>query len=158
MLIEWSINKERGNLRPVLSYRAQLEEHEKALAVPEVTILSTIPRPDEHTQKFCYPGTLERSKNYSPTAFYTLETPSHRGHAELHTMTLPWREDNAYPEVEQSFAMLRDALEKEIRKANASVPMEEKGVVRTSREGKQCVAQSVAAARFLRLAKAAREA
>ncbi|MDO5536173.1 MAG: hypothetical protein Q4F72_01380 [Desulfovibrionaceae bacterium] len=151
MQIEWTINKERGNLRPVLSYRAKLEEHEKALAVPQVRILSSIPQPEERNQKFCYPGAMERSKDYKPSAFYTLETPSHIGHPMLHSLTLPWREDNAYPEVEESFGRLRDALEAEIRRACESEPMEETGSVHASTAGKARLAPSVAAARFLRL-------
>lgn len=158
MQIEWSIHKERGNLRPVLSYRAQLEEHEKALALPQVTVTSSIPKPEEDTQKYCYPGVMERSKNYKPASFYTLETPSHRGYPMLHTLTLPWRADNSYPEVEESFSKLRDALEAEIRRASASVPLDVAGSVHTTRQGKEAVASSVAAARFLRLARAASKA
>ncbi len=151
MHIEWTINKERGNMRPVLSYRARLEEHEKALALPQVSILSTIPQPEERNQKFCYPGIMERAEGYKPSSFYTLETPSHIGHPMLHSMNLPWREDNSYPEVEESFNMLRDALEAEIRRACESSPMEETGSVHASTQGKQRLAPGVAAARFLRL-------
>lgn len=152
MNIEWTINKERGNLRPVLSYRAKLEDHEKALALPQVCIKSTIPQPEEKNQKFCYPGAMERSEHYKPVAFYTLETPSHIGHPMLHSLTLPWREDNSYPEVEESFGRLRDALEEEIRRACQSEPMEESGSVHASTAGKMRLAPTVAAARFLRLA------
>ena len=152
MQIEWNIHKERGNLRPVLSYRVRLEEHEKALALPQVQIQSSIPRPEEHNLKFCYPGVMERAAGYSPSAFYILETPSHMGHPMLHTLVLPWRADNAYPEVESSFEKLRDALEEEIRKACASEPMNEQGTVRASAQGKVRLAAGVAATRFLRLA------
>lgn len=153
MHIEWTINKDRGNLRPTLSYRVRLEEHEKALALPQVRVTSTIPKPDEHNTKYCYPGTMERAEGWKPSEFYTLETPSHIGHPLLHTLTLPWREDNKYPEVEESFCVLRDALEAEMERACQSAPMEEKGSVRASSEGKRLVAPDVAAVRFLRYAR-----
>ncbi|MDD4701991.1 MAG: hypothetical protein PHI96_07180 [Desulfovibrio sp.] len=66
MQIEWKIAKKRGNLRPVLSYSVHLEDHEKALALPVVCIVSSIPKPDEDRQDYCYPGLLERAPNYSP--------------------------------------------------------------------------------------------
>ncbi len=152
MQIEWTISKECGNMRPVLRYRARLEEHEKALALPQVSILSTIPQPEERHQKFCYPGVMERAAGYRPSSFYTLETPSHLGHPMLHSMNLPWREDNSYPEVEESFTRLRDALEAEIRRACESRPMEVAGSVHASLEGRRRLAPGVAAARFLHLA------
>ncbi len=151
MKVEWTINKERGNMRPVLSYRVRLEEHEKALALPQVSIQSTIPQPEERNQKYCYPGVMERAEGYKPTAFYRLETPSHIGHPMLHSMTLPWRENNSYPEVTQSFEMLRDALEAEIRRACESKPMKESGCVQATTQSKQRLAPGVAAQRFLRL-------
>ena len=66
MHIEWAINKDRGNLRPTLSYRVRLEEHEKALALPQVRVTSTIPRPEEHHTRYCYPGTMERAEGWKP--------------------------------------------------------------------------------------------
>lgn len=153
MHIEWHITKERGNLRPVLSYRVRLEEHEKALALPSVSVLSTIPRPEEHHMKHCYPGTMERRAGWKADAFYTLEAPGHMGHSPLNTLTLPWRENNAYPEVEESFGMLRDALEEETRRACASAPMDVQGSVGATLAGKRRVAPDAAAVRFLRLAR-----
>lgn len=155
MIIEWNITKERGNLRPVLRYRVLLEEHEKELAIPGVSIESTIPRPEDDSQKYCYPGRLERKEGYTPQQFYTLEAPSHRGYSALTTLVLPWRADNAYPEVEFSFERLRSAVEREITAACASEPMDVKGHVRASAEGKAAIAPAVAAARLLRMAAAA---
>ncbi len=41
MHIEWKITKKRGYMRPILQYSVRLEEHEKALALPIVSIVST---------------------------------------------------------------------------------------------------------------------
>lgn len=153
MYIEWNIIKERGNLRPVLQYRVRLEDHEKALALPQVSIQSTIPKPEESHVKYCYPGVMERACGWQAQAFYTLETPSHVGHSMLHSLTLPWRSDNEYPEVQASFCELRDALEREIERACQSEPMDEKGSVRASTQVKKRLAPDVAAVRFLRLAR-----
>lgn len=152
MYIEWSITKERGYKRPVLNYLVSLEEHEKALAIPEVSVTSTIPKPDDAVQRFCYPDRLERVEGWKPTTFYELEAPSHRGSPYPHNLVLPWREDNEYPEVEASFAMLREALEAELARAAESQPMNVKGSMRASLPGKQALAPSVAAERLLSLA------
>ena len=152
MYIEWNITKERGNLRPVLLYRVRLEDHEKALALPGVSIESSIPKPDEEHMKYCYPGVMERAAGWQARAFHTLEAPSHVGHSMLHTLTLPWRSDNDYPEVQVSFCKLRDALEREIERASKSEPMDEQGSVRATTQAKKLLAPDVAAARFLRLA------
>lgn len=152
MRIEWSITKKRGNLRPTLSYVVRLEEHEKALALPEVRIVSTIPKPEEERQEYCYPGLFERAEGYCPTVFHVLEAPSHKGHSWTRTLRLPWRADNAYPEVEASFRRLRDAMEEELGKADASRPMEVFGTVQTSAQAKSMLAPDLLAERFLRLA------
>ena len=43
MRITWKIEKKRGNLRPVLTYTVTLEDFERALATPPLTITSLIP-------------------------------------------------------------------------------------------------------------------
>ena len=43
MKINWKIEKQRGNFRPVLKYSISLEEHEKAIAMHAVNIESSIP-------------------------------------------------------------------------------------------------------------------
>ena len=152
MHIEWKIIKKRGYYRPVLHYCVRLEEHEKSLALPIVSIESTIPQPDEDRQDYCYPGLFERAAGYKPTQFYTLEAPSHKGHSWTRSLTLPWRNSNEYPEVERSFECLRDALEAEIDKANRSQPINASGSVHTSSTAKIMLAPSLLAERFLRLA------
>lgn len=152
MRIEWHITKKLGNLRPVLHYAAHLEEHEKALALPEVSIVSTIPKPEEDRQDYCYPGIFERAKGYRPKEFHVLESPSHKGHSWTRDLRLPWRADNSYPEVEESFQCLRDAIEREMARANSSRPLDVSGAVRTSVQVKAMLAPDLMAERFLRLA------
>ena len=152
MHIEWKITKKRGYFRPVLHYCVRLEEHEKALALPIVSIVSNIPQPDEDRQDYCYPGLFERAAEHTPTRFYTLEAPSHKGHSWTRSLTLPWRKSNEYPEVAQSFERLRAALEAEIEKADHSQPMNECGKVQTSSTAKVMLAPNLLAERFLRLA------
>ena len=77
MYIEWNITKERGNLRPVLQYRVRLEDHEKALALPGVSIESTIPKPDEEHMKYCYPGVMERADGWQAHAFHAPQYAFH---------------------------------------------------------------------------------
>ena len=158
MHIEWKIIKKRGYYRPVLHYCVRLEEHEKSLALPIVSIESTIPQPDEDRQDYCYPGLFERAAGYKPTQFYTLEAPSHKGHSWTRSLTLPWRETNEYPEVEESFQRLRAALEAEIERADNSQPMSVSGSVQSSAAAKIMLAPNLLAERFLRLAAGAQAA
>lgn len=154
MRITWSITKKRGNLRPVLSYSITLEDHEQALALPPVSILSSIPKPEEDWQEHCYPGQFERNTQglATPLHRHFLESPSHKGHSWTHTLRLPWREDNEYPEVAASFQMLRETLERELASAHASRPMQMQDSIGTSKTGKREIASGVLAERFLRIA------
>ncbi len=154
MKIDWKITKKRGNLRPVLTYCVTLEEYEKELALPPMRVLSTIPEPKDSWQEFCYPGQLERSAGEAAGDLpcYELEAPSHKGKSWPQTLRLPWREDNAYPEVEASFRAFRTAFEDMVRDAYASAPMNEDGSLSSSGSARMHVAPGVAAARFLRMA------
>lgn len=73
MRINWKIEKKRGNLRPTLTYSVSLEEHEKALALPPLRIVSNIPKPAEHWQEHCYPGQFERLETCATQAAYAPE-------------------------------------------------------------------------------------
>ncbi|MBP3731606.1 MAG: hypothetical protein J6I40_09080 [Mailhella sp.] len=152
MNIEWKITKKRGNLRPVLTYCVTLEEFEKELALPPLRVSSTIPEPQDSWQEYCYPGQMERAEGNEPSAFYELESPSHRGKSWPQTLRLPWREGNAYPEVEESFQNFRSEFEKMLRQAYASAPMNEERSLSSSNAVRAHVAPGVAAARFLRMA------
>ncbi len=151
MKIEWSINKKRGNIRPELNYSVLLEEHEKALAMPFLRIESEIPEPPDSWQEHCYPGQHERA-GLPPKGFYALETPSHKGRIWKQSLRLPWREDNAYPEVERSFAKLREAFEAELQQAYDSQPMNETKSLLGTEMAKERIAPGVLAERLLKLA------
>ena len=127
MRIDWKITKKRGNLRPLLTYTVTLEEHEKALALPPLRVRSSIPEPEDSWQEHCYPGQMERAEGGRHVSCYELESPSHRGKSWPQTLRLPWREDNAYPEVEASFLAFRKAFESLLEQACASAPMQEEG-------------------------------
>ena len=71
-------------------------------------------------------------------------------------MRLPWREENNYPEIEQSFKKLRDAFEAELKAAYDSQPMNESNALETSFESRRFIAPGVLAERFLALAKNAK--
>lgn len=153
MRIEWNITKQRGNIRPLLTYSVTLEEHEKALALPPLRVRSSIPEPEQSWREYCYPGEMERAEGAEAAAFYDLETPSHRGRSWPQSLRLPWRADNAYPEVEASFAALREAFEKLLAEACASEPMKEEGSLSSSSASRTLVAPGILADRFLRMAR-----
>ncbi len=157
MKVEWKILKKRGNLRPVLTYSVILEDFEKALALPPLRVRSSIPEPADSWQDYCYPNQHERADGSTPKAFYELETPSHRGKAWPQTLRLPWREDNSYPEVEESFGLLREAYERMLRETYASAPMNVESSLSSSNDVRAYVAPGVAAARFLRMAEKTRD-
>ena len=156
MRIEWNITKRRGNIRPILHYTVTLKEHERELALPFIRIASTIPEPPDSWQEFCYPGQHERSENPMSGKTYDLEIPSHKGRLWKQSLRLPWREENNYPEIEQSFKKLRDAFEAELKAAYDSLPMNESNALETSFESRRFIAPGVLAERFLALAKNAK--
>ncbi len=153
MKIEWSINKERGNLRPILTYSFSVDKFEKALALPPVIIASSIPEPVESWREYCYPNVDERSKNPVYKDFYRLEIVSHKGKLWEQKIRLPWREDNNYPEIEESFNKLRQAFEEELERANASLPMNESSFLNITEKATVDIAPSVLAEKFLHFAK-----
>ncbi len=153
MKIEWNISKKRGNLRPTLSYSFVVEKYEKALALPPILIESTIPEPLESWQEHCYPSELERADTPKYKGFYRLELVSHRGNMWKQSLRLPWREDNNYPEIEESFNQLRLVFENELKRANNSEPMEETSYLQISDLATQNLAPQVLAEKFLNFAK-----
>ena len=145
MHIEWNITKRRGNIRPVLHYTVTLEEHERELALPFIRVVSTIPEPPDSWQEFCYPGQHERAENPASGKTYDLEIPSHKGRLWKQSLRLPWREENDYPEVEQSFKKLRDAFEAELKAAYGSLPMDESNSLETSFDARRFIAPGILA-------------
>lgn len=150
MLIEWKIEKKRGNVRPRLCCKITLSGFEKALAVSPLQIPSTIPKPPESFWEHCYPGERERD-SWKPGEYYYLSTPSHKQGELQENFILPWREDNQYPEVEESFKLLRDEHEKLLRRAYDSRPFELEGALDITPETKRHIAPAAAAERILKV-------
>ncbi len=153
MKIEWKITKKTGNLRPILSYYFVVEKFEKALALPPINIQSTIPEPMESWQEYCYPNELERAQNSQFKGLYNLSLVSHKGNMWPQSIRLPWREDNIYPEVEESFKLLRQAFEAELANAKQSQAMEESHCLQLTEQATQNIAPAVLAEKFLSFAK-----
>jgi len=153
MRIEWKIEKKRGNLRPDLRYSVSLEDHEKALALPPVRLTSTIPKPEDDHQDYCYPGQFERGEQTGPArnSFHVLESPSHKGQSWVQSLRLPWREGSEYPEVEESFLLLREAFEKELTAAYDSAPVAATQELLSSSTARKNIAPGVLAERFLQI-------
>lgn len=152
MNIVWNITKKRGNLRPVLNYTTTLTEFEKSIAMPAVRITSTIPRPPDVGWQHCWPGENERGQ-WTPAEFHLLMTPSYRSGSLTESLKLPWRENNAYPEVEASFLVLREAFEHVLATSANSKAMQVQGRLETSGLARKSIAPAVAAQRILKVVK-----
>jgi len=126
MLIEWSIVKKSGNFRPVLRYALRLTEFEKSLAVPPVRLQTGIPKPPEPGLSYCWPGRNERGQ-WTPQEHYVLMSPPHIAPECEESVKLPWRENNAYPEVEEAFLGLRAVFEEALALTAASQAMRMEG-------------------------------
>jgi len=151
MRIEWRIEKRRGNTRPSLHYKMTLEKYETEMALPPVFVESTIPRPPDSWQSYCYPGQKERG-DWKPEEYYCLLTPAHNTGEVEEKIKLPWRAANEYPEIEESFRRLRDEFEKALREAYNSLPMDVVGRIDVNSETKKHIAPGIAAVRLLRAA------
>ncbi len=153
MKIQWKIIKKRGNLRPTLTYSFVVEDYEKGLAIPPVRIDSYIAEPINSWQEHCYPKEHERAATPTFKGMYSLEIVVHKGNGWPQTLRLPWREDNYYPEIEESFMLLREAFERELALADASLPMEEESFLNVTDQTSQAIAPTVLAEKFLHFAK-----
>jgi hypothetical protein len=147
--IEWKIEKKRGNYRPLLHYTVTLNEFECGLCLSAVRVQSVIPKPPEASWSYCWPGQNERGE-WAPSDWYLLMTPSHKDKSTGQTLKLPWRESNAYPEVEESFTALREAFERELSLAIDSAPLNLNGSMELSSLMRKSVAPAYAAQRILR--------
>ena len=86
MRLHWHIDKKRGNFRPVLTYRVELDDWERELATPALRVTSTIPEPAQSWREYCYPGELERG-DAPPASCYQLEIPPHKSNNKINTFT-----------------------------------------------------------------------
>lgn len=152
MRLEWKIEKKRGNLRPRLTYSVDLDEYERNLCLPMVRVDTTIPEPPESFTPHCWPGEHERN-GWQPDRHYQLSTPSHKTGTLSATLTLPWRADNRYPEVEAGLDALRAAFEAQLQASSGSEPMALSGTMETTTAAKQQIASAFLAERILQSAK-----
>lgn len=148
MLIEWKITKKAGHRRPKLRYRVALEPVEIDLAVPMVRITSTIPKPVDAWQSHRRP-TTSKSHTEESEDVYPLFTPSHETATCEEVLILPMREDNHYPEVEESFLQLRQTYEETLVTAYENSAFEKTGRLEMTLETKQRIVAGITANRFM---------
>ncbi len=153
MKIEWNIIKKKGNYRPSLHYSFVVEDFERDLALPPIRIQSTIHEPMEVFEEHCYPNKYERAQTPEYKGFYDLEIVSHKGRLWPQEIRLSWREDNLYPEIEESFKMLRQAFEEELAKANNSKEINISSSLDITEQAHLEIAPSILAEKFLDFAK-----
>ncbi len=150
MIIEWNIKKKRGNYRPVLTYSITLEDFEKDLALPQVVLQSEIPEPPQSWSTSCLPGQNERDGKECST--YRIYTPDHKTGSLEGKFVLPWRENAVYPEIENSFKVMRDHFEIILKEAYNSLPLEETGRVEMSPETRRIISSGIVSEKFLKAA------
>ncbi len=148
MKVEWTIQKKRGNHRPVLKYTIKLEPFEIDLAVPQVVIDDAIAKPPDAWRSFCYPGEDERAG--ADMDWYPLMTPSHKIGETSGSVTLPWRDpDYDYDDVRTAFHRLRRDFEMVLTSAHDSAPVDVVENLELTEDTQKHIAAGVASARFL---------
>ena len=120
------------------------------MAVPVVRIKSTIPKPRESREHHIWPGTHEQGV-HAPKECYLINTPSHKMKSQEELLMLPARPENTYPEVEESFRMLREAYEQALLTAYENSSFENQGRLEMTRATKERLAPAAAAQAFLSL-------
>ena len=151
MKISWHIKKSRGNYRPVLTWTIRLDPAETELGLSPVSVDTRIPRPCDNWEAHCFEGRHERIGNLAGT--WELVTPSFWSGKAEGKMVLPWRKDNAYPEIEAGFERVRDAIEMEVERATQSLPMETGGELEMGLSAKRKLAPARVADRMLGLSR-----
>jgi hypothetical protein len=151
MKINWKVEKKRGNFRPMLTYNISLEEHEAAIAMHAINIAGTIPRVPEGNRSWCSPCCDEREDGWQPESFHYISVPHFKNGSSSGCIRLPFRESREYPEVEESFKMLRTAYEEVVREVYSWKPVSEEGELNITSETKEQIAASIAAQKMLNL-------
>ncbi|WP_310598654.1 hypothetical protein [Desulfobulbus sp.] len=149
MRIVWQIEKQRGNYRPSLNFTLELEEYEQRLAVEAVNVRSLIPRIEAPHQMYCLPGRFERAAGWCPLDYHWLAAPFFRDGSRHGFIRLPFRESGSYPEVEQSFTLLRETHEEVVRQAYSWEPISESHRMDISPDGRRAIAAKLTAERLL---------
>ena len=151
MRINWKIEKKRGNFRPILRYTLTLEEYEQAIAMHAVTIVSSIPKVSDSYQAWCMPCCGEREDGWQPDDFHYLSVPYFKTGSSNGFIRLPFKESGSYPEVEESFRMLRTAYEQVVREVYSWKPTSEQGGLGITTETKEEIVATLAAQKMLTL-------
>ncbi|MCJ2163370.1 MULTISPECIES: hypothetical protein [unclassified Pseudodesulfovibrio] len=148
MKIEWTIQKKRGNHRPVLNYSIELEQFEIDLVVPQVVLESAIARPPSAWRSFCYPDQDERAG--AGLDWYRLMTPSHSMKRFSESLTLPWRApDSEFLDIKMAFERLRADFELILKNAHDSAPLDVVENLELTQGTRKHIATGVVSARFL---------
>ncbi len=151
MIIKWTIEKQLGNFRPVLSYEITLEGFEKKLAVATVEVTSAIAQVPESRNRFCLPNSNERVAGWQPAAFHRISTPGFRRGVTQKRILLPFVSANEFVEVEESFSLLRSAFEKEMQLTKNSKPVLIRKELRLTEETNRLMAKDIVAHKMLQL-------
>ncbi len=151
MKIDWKIKKERGNLRPKLYYKTELEPFEIKLCVPMTQIISTIPKPPDVWKNHASLDKEERNGCWFSAVFYKICAPSCETGCFEEMIRLPMRENCRYPEVEESFLMLRKEYEKKLKAAYHNTAFEVQSTLGISSETKKQIAPGITALKMLEL-------
>lgn len=149
MKISWNINKKQGNFRPHLHYTICLEGYERELAVHTINLTSTIPKIPCAHEAFCLPNIHERKVGWQPNSFHQISTPYFRDGTVNDYIRLPFRKNNDYPEIEESFAKLRYQFEVIVRDAYGAVGFTQEKELDTSSATKEIIAAHLAARKML---------
>eukprot|EP00767_Chilomastix_cuspidata_P000007 gnl/Chilomastix_cuspidata/10007.p2 GENE.gnl/Chilomastix_cuspidata/10007~~gnl/Chilomastix_cuspidata/10007.p2 ORF type:complete len:154 (-),score=10.29 gnl/Chilomastix_cuspidata/10007:47-508(-) len=116
MEINYEIEKQRGNFRPVVKYTITLGENEAILGIPPLKIDSGIKKPVNSWEKHCYPDKNERAGLFDKENYQIL-TPGFKNRESKGELRLGFNDSNDYKEVYDCFIKVRDIIEKEILKA-----------------------------------------
>jgi len=143
MRINWTIEKKRGNYRPLLHYTMVLEDFEQDLAVFAVNVQSSIPKVDKPGESFCLPDLHERGDLWHPTDYHWLTAPYFKTGQRSDTIRLPFRESGEYPEVERSFKVLREKHELVVKDSYGCQPLKQHGELDLSDETKEAIAATL---------------
>ena len=149
MKITWNLDKKRGNYRPTLTYAMVLEDFEREMAVDSISIRSLLPKLDRPDEAFCLPGTHERLEGWQPRDYHHISTPYFKDGQSSGFLRLPFRESGEYPEIEASFALLKQQHEARVRQTYAWQPLARQGELDLSGETREAIAATLTARRLL---------
>lgn len=153
MKIKWTIEKQRGNFRPVLEYDIVLEDFEIELALPSVKIVSDIACIPDPKCKFCLPHSNEREAHWQADKYHNMYSPDCRKGKINKRIILPFTIINDFKLIENSFIRLREAFEKEMQAAKDSESILIRQHLSLSDDVRNNMAAGIAAHKLLQFAR-----